>query len=62
MGAAEFVYEGNMKALAMDVYAGCILNSTMRMCFFTGGKICMNMLPPEIHKCTKSYLTSSASV
>lgn len=49
MGAAEFAYEGNMKALAMDVYAGRMLNSRVRMCFFAGGEICTNMLPPETH-------------
>lgn len=49
MGAVEFVYEGNMNALAMDVYEGCMLNSRVRMCFFAVGRIHANMLPPEIH-------------
>lgn len=49
MVAIEFVYEGNMNALAMDVYEGCMLNSRVRMCFLSRGRIHANMLPPEIH-------------
>lgn len=49
MDAVEFVYEGNINALAMDMYEGCMLNSRVRMWVFAGGRIYMNMLPPEIH-------------
>lgn len=54
MGAVEFVYEGNMNALAMDVYEGCMPNSRVRMRFFAGGRIHVNMLPPEIQRVPKS--------
>lgn len=49
MVAVEFVYEGNMNALATHVYEGCMLNSRVRLCFLSGGRIHANMLPPEIH-------------
>lgn len=62
VGAAEFVYEGNMNALAVDVYAGCMLTSGVKTCFSAGGKIHANLLPREIcTQYTQHYLTSSAS-
>lgn len=39
MGAAAFVYEGNMNALAVNVYAGCMLTFRVKTCFSAGGKI-----------------------
>lgn len=62
MGAAEFVYQGNTNALAVDVYEGCMLTSRVKMYFSAGGKIHENLLPRETcTQYTQHYLTSSAS-
>jgi len=49
MGAVEYAHEGDMNALAMDVYEGHMLSFRVRMWFFAGRRIHANMLAPKIH-------------